>query len=426
MPELCGEVEIAVVASLLTERNMKIEASQYFSEIEMIWAVKLAQSIVKKTRSGLGKFNGVSATCGMRTFLAGLFFLLLWPLSLSAQRHIKTKANLRERWMVYEGQWRPAAASKHYQSVFFAIDAVAESGNYVQVRSVTPFSVWLNGKLLGQGAQEATLSVDSLARLYGSEWSLNIRAGKGTPFLETQLISYVPVPVEAELVPRTRNAFLDFAIVASITLGLYFVLLFQSNPRLTLDYFNFIKLLSIQERDENVASRVTSSINLVIYVFIALWLSFLLMVVFHHTQGHWVVANYFSFTSVPKALLYWFLFSLAMLGALFAKIILALIAAGTYKFREAYAIQVFNFFRLLVFVGVIFSCCLLICFIGNVRESVFFNKLVTLLGWVLGGWFVLAFFKLMSKSPFTAFHLFSYLCATEIFPLVIYYEVLFF
>ncbi|MFZ5972350.1 MAG: DUF4271 domain-containing protein [Bacteroidota bacterium] len=363
----------------------------------------------------------------MRTFLVGLFFMLMWPLALPAQRHVKTKADLRERWMVYEGQWLEAAASEDYQSVFFAIDAITESGNYVQVRSVSPFSVWLNGKLLGQFAQETTLSVDSLARLYGSEWSLNIRAGKGTPFLETRLINYVSVPVEAELVPRTRNAFLDFSIVVSITLGLYFVLLFQSNPRLTLDYFNFIKLFSIQERDENlVAGRVTSSINLVIYVFIALWLSFLLMVVFHHTQGHWVVANYFSFTSVPKALLYWLLFSLAVLGALFAKIIIALIATGTYKFREAYVIQVFNFFRLLVFVGVIFSCCLLIYFVGDVRESVFFNRLATLLGWVLGGWFVLAFFKLMSKSPFTAFHLFSYLCATEIFPLVIYYEVLFF
>ncbi len=375
----------------------------------------------------LGKFSGVSATCGMRTILVWGLFMCVLPMSGVAQRYMATKADLRESWMIYQGDWMPASMAEDYQSIFFSIDAIAQRGNYLQVRGISTFSIWLAGKLLGQFSKEATLSVDSLYRLYGSKLPMNIRAGKAAPFLETKLIAYVSAPVEEELVARPRNAFLDFAIVVSITLGLYFVLLFQSNPRLTLDYFNFIKLFSIQERDENVvAGRVTSSINLVIYVFIALWLSFLLMVVFHHTRGQWVIANYFSFTSVAKSIVLWLLFSLGLIAALFIKIIVALIAAGAYKFREAYVIQVFNFFRLLVFVSVIFSCCLLIYFVGDVREFIFFDRLITILGWILTGWFLLAFFKLMNKSSFTAFHLFSYLCATEIFPLVIYYEVLFF
>jgi hypothetical protein len=183
----------------------------------------------------------------------------------------------------------------------------------------------------------------------------------------------------------------------------------------------------VQERDESLgAGRVTSSINLVIYLFSGLWLSFLLLVVFRFTGSDWIVANHFSFHSVGGGLLRWLELAFLVSAALLLKMLVILMMVQLFKFREAFGLQVLNFFRLVVFVAVVFSLTILVYFMSDVSNPRFFNLLISLLGWILSGWFLLVFFKLMAKSPFSAFHLFSYLCATEIFPLVIYYEALFF
>ncbi|MFZ6000909.1 MAG: DUF4271 domain-containing protein [Bacteroidota bacterium] len=355
-------------------------------------------------------------------------FLLSVSVQLGAQPYRVLVRNLADEWMVqHDGQWKSASVVESYETVYLSLDGNSNRGTYLEVIGVTPFSVWCNGKLVGRYAKQSSLSLDSLATGYSSQLKFAIVAPTSAPYLQTNLVKFSPEPVVEELRLRTSSFFLNFSTLATLLLCIYFVILYRSNPRLILDYFNFAKLFSIQERDENLtAGRITSSINLVMYVFICLWFSLLLLVVFHFTPQHWVVSRVFSFNTEWLGAWTWLKLSVLMLAAFFAKMALLFISTQVFKFREGYATQALNFFRMLVFSCVLLTIVITIYFIARVDASHFYYRLITYFGWLLAGWTLLLFLKLMTKAPFSSFHLFFYLCASEIFPLVIFFQILFF
>jgi hypothetical protein len=48
-----------------------------------------------------------------------------------------------------------------------------------------------------------------------------------------------------------------------------------------------------------------------------------------------------------------------------------------------------------------------------------------MLGWILVTWVILFFLKLTNRMHYGPFHLFSYICATEIIPVVLLIKVLY-
>lgn len=358
---------------------------------------------------------------------AFLFFLLVFP-NASAQPFRVAESNLRMNWKLKDGEsWRAPQEGERYRTIYFAIDPSVAMGNYLEVKGIDPFSVWYGDILLSAYQTSVTFSLDSLSRIHSRSAYFTIHGDKGVDLINTTLVRYSPVlPVE-ELQKRERPYFLNFCILAVLLLAFYFVTLFQSNPKLILDYFNFSKLLSVQERDETLAAgRITSSINLMIYLFISLFLSFLLLVIFHFATPHLVIANRFDFSTEGQGVAKWLELSALVAAALMFKMALASFTTRLFRFREGYAIQVLNFFRHLTLLLVVLSLIILIYFVGRVESPDYYTNLVVLLGWLLMAWVALIFVKLLSKSPFSGFHLFSYLCATEIFPLVIFFEILFF
>lgn len=85
----------------------------------------------------------------------------------------------------------------------------------------------------------------------------------------------------------------------------------------------------------------------------------------------------------------------------------------------------FNWIRLLLVVFGAATIILFIYFISRGDSADFFVIFLSLVVIALIGWIVVAFFKLSGRSGHSLFHLFSYLCATEIIPLLITVKVLF-
>lgn len=355
-------------------------------------------------------------------------FLVLCLLSghALAQKNESLVRDLRSEWSQVMNA-NDSTESQKLNTIYFTIDAVSDRGSYVHVHSIRAHSVWCDGKLLGRFDHDSYLSVDSLARIYSGNLHFAIHVEEGADYLETRLLRFVPNPVVQELRLREKPYFLNFTILVCIILLLVFVLLVRSNAKVLFDYFNFLKLITLQERDEGIAAgRLGSSINLMIYLFVGMWLAFITLVIFHYTKQHWIASRIFSFTTVGEGFLKWLWLSALMVGALFLKILLASIGTGLFKFREGYTIQVLNFFRHIVLTVILFSSVLIFYFMSGVSQPQYYNFLIGFLGWLLVAWVLLIFLKLMSKAPFSGFHLFSYLCATEIFPLVIFFEILFF
>ena len=85
----------------------------------------------------------------------------------------------------------------------------------------------------------------------------------------------------------------------------------------------------------------------------------------------------------------------------------------------------FNWIRLLLVVFGTATIILFMYFISRGDSSDFFVILLFLVIAALIAWIVVAFFKLSGRSEHSMFHLFSYICATEIIPLLITVKVLF-
>ena len=84
----------------------------------------------------------------------------------------------------------------------------------------------------------------------------------------------------------------------------------------------------------------------------------------------------------------------------------------------------FNFTRLLlVFVGLLTLILITYHLLHGQQKGVYVFLLETV-SWILGGWAILLFLKLTNRIPYAVFHLFSYICATEIIPFLLIVKVL--
>jgi hypothetical protein len=338
--------------------------------------------------------------------------------------------DLRQRWMVNEnGVWKSfAERTTPVNTVYFTIDPLDYSESRISLVGVRPFTVWMNGRLLAEvpGA-EISMDVDSLAALSNGSITIAVHAKRALGFLKSSIIA--PVKLNDRQVDEMRKSshLLNFCLLAFFILALFFVGLVRSNPRLTLDYFNVARLFTVQERDESlVMSRIMSSFSILVYCFIVLWASFLLLVIAHFAGTLWIVVNDTAIHGVGDAFLKWGRVAMILFAAVFAKTLLVLLLSRIFNIREGAAIQLLNFFRLLAAMVMILSIILVLFFVFETVSPSYYFTLINLVTWIFGLWAVLIFIKLLSKSPFTLFHLISYLCASEFFPIIIVLRVLFF
>ncbi|HLZ16451.1 MAG TPA: DUF4271 domain-containing protein, partial [Cyclobacteriaceae bacterium] len=119
----------------------------------------------------------------------------------------------------------------------------------------------------------------------------------------------------------------------------------------------------------------------------------------------------------------WIFLALAILGLLMAKLAFASLFGLMYGWDIA-SFQFFNFVRVLILSLTLIAAISVFCFSLQIDINYFTLLRFGCLLMVLGAG--LLYFKLQTRTSFHSFHLFSYLCATEIFPLVILVKVLLF
>lgn len=314
-------------------------------------------------------------------------------------------------------------------TLYFVIDGHKHRGQRIEMVSKLPFTLFINGQIAGKlPVGENLLSIDSLATIYSSELSFAIH-GSRTPvgFYTARIVADIPAASGEELLSeRDRNHFHDFAILCCGVLLLCFVLLYRTNPQLLFDYINFIKLFSAQEREENMlSSKMVASNNLLFYGVASMLFSFLLLVMNFYSQSTWVWLQAEAHQSVGRLLFSWVSISLLIFLLLMTKSLLVFSFSRLFDFNEAPTIQFFNFIRLVFMICLITGLMLLVYFVFGVTKTQAYVRLFYIMSFVFVFWLPLVFLKLLKRSPYSMFHLFSYLCAVEIFPIVIVVKFLF-
>ena len=172
--------------------------------------------------------------------------------------------------------------------------------------------------------------------------------------------------------------------------------------------------------------RITSSANLLYYTFASLFASFIIMVIFHFAYADLSLAAYFQVTSLKDSFSQWIKLTFFILLFLVGKLSLISVFSYLYRATEITALQFFNFIRLFFFTFGVISLLMLCFFIAKVLSPAWYFNLFYVAAAIFIFWELIIFLKLMSRVSFRIFHLFFYLCASELIPFVILIKVVFY
>ena len=352
--------------------------------------------------------------------------LVILVMVLGSGQETKGLIDLKNQWTVFtDDNYKQFDAGVHAEAIHLFLRNIKQSGK-LSVHSAREYFVFINGKLSGKYQQNLLLNIDSLQRVYKyRDVQLTIYQPHLNPDELTTTVRSLD-KIDNLAVEKRANYFKDFVIVAGLLIITLFVMMMRLNPKLSNDYLSIAKMFSLREGDDAQSNaRLTSSSNIQFYALTSMLLSFFLMLVFNHLPTDYSLATSLATHSFASAFGVWLIVS-AIIFVLFTfKIIVIFSITRLFGLKGLAHIHYFNWIRLLLIIFGVASLLVFVYFISRGLSTSFFENVLISVVVVLVAWTFVVFLKLNNKSDHTMFHLFSYICATEIIPLLITIKVLF-
>lgn len=357
------------------------------------------------------------------------FYLLVslnnWCLA-QPDNQVSVLKNLQPQWMVYQdGKYEPYG-NQSVNSIYFWIQPIQHQQSVLHIRSRHLFSFYVNHQLVLQRKGDVQIPVDSLMHAFQTPLLGSVYSDAGLHHLQTLITDHLPER-DLELIKRKDSYFLNFCIIATIILVACFAVFLQTNPALTLDYLSVNKWFSFQDKDESKFTlRIASSVNLLIYLFGSSFLALTLLIAFRLAGNQFWLSQRFQVHSTTQAFGQWIWLSSIIFFLFILKLVWLAILTALFGFRDTVNFQFFNFIRMvLLAVSTIAFLCITF-YILKVQQPYYFEMLIYILSGIFAAGTLITYFKLLSRMPFHFFHLFSYLCASEIIPLLVLMKVFFY
>lgn len=283
-----------------------------------------------------------------------------------------------------------------------------------------------------EGSGSVFYPIDSLRRLYGDTCIISVFHPSLQPhLLEVKVIGRQPYSYAdagssisedfLEVVEREGKSFSNFFIIGVLLLLAVMAILRNVFPKVFVSYYDITRAAALRVRDEaNFTMKLSGRGHLAFLVFYSLLFGFLLMVLLQ-TAGE--IETVFSFLKVSGFGTYlyaWLLLSVIVFFFQLFKYWLLRIVAGVFNVPDFAGIHFFDFLRLSqIFYTLVFVLVLLLflgadAYVGT--GSAILIRVVAVFAVIR---LLLIFFKLLHLSSFRKTYLFSYLCTTEILPLLI-------
>ncbi len=229
-----------------------------------------------------------------------------------------------------------------------------------------------------------------------------------------------------QIIKRFSDHFADFFVVAILMVAAFYAFLKNRYPKGYKDYFNFSKAFSITLKEEKVLTqRNMGSVNALFLWMYSMVLS-LVIVLFWKIFGR--VPELFDFVAletVLSAMRSWLILSLMAYAVVGMKYLLIKVLSSLLNIDKIAQIHFFDFIR----ISFIFVTATLVVssvmFLSVLNQIVPFNIILYLFIILLGVRVVILLFKLLGDTSFRKIHLISYLCTTEILPLLIGIRIFF-
>jgi hypothetical protein len=301
-------------------------------------------------------------------------------------------------------------------------------GNLLRLYSADEVSLLADGQLLDIFSGDRWLPIDSLYRVHGDSVIYTLYKRPLHPYaIETEIyrladsLTAAQIRSEQVIIEGNEDSGLKNVLIASILIILLFgTILYYYYPRLALEFFRLRRAISFRELDENLMkTRPLSLVNIFFYFLesmLAAWVLFLLI----QFADYDLRFRVFHFSGFWNGMFVWGRMVAVIFFLLFLKYFLV------WSFRNLFRISGFlnnhfyNYIRLglLFYLGMALLLFLSVFTLGISNPGYYGGWLIGLLI-LFGIRILLIFFKLMNESSHTILHLFSYLCATELIPLLL-------
>lgn len=370
--------------------------------------------------------------------LTAFLFFISSGIVVADDRSFVIIKDLRESWYVYDKGMKsyvPFVDEENHNSPYIGFFAPerAYKGKAIFLSVPKNTSLLLDNKLVKHyhKASEETILLDSL---YSSTSSLNPFFTLYNPSLNVALVKTLIISEDPkfsvlkgdagqsyfELIQRNINGLKDFYLSGILILLVFFGVLFHSFKKFFRDYFNVGRTLTLRVRDEGIYKmNILSSVNILFLVFLSLTISFLLLSLF--SLGEWRHFGFLNWSTMVNSFQSWILLAGLALSFFLLKYLFIYIISSIFLISDFKRIHFYDSTRITIF----FFNMLLVGFV------VYYLNLQYFSGFSFNRWaiysivlflifhIIFIFMKLMNVYPYRKLHLFSYLCTTEIIPLII-------
>ncbi|MFY0653338.1 MAG: DUF4271 domain-containing protein [Cyclobacteriaceae bacterium] len=345
--------------------------------------------------------------------------------------------DLRSGWLIYsedESGFLPYIEELHApNALHFPLDLNRYKEYHIQMSLPSNVSVLFDHNIVFVNDQTAVLTfgVDSLQNVFGQDLILvSLYAPALNPSdISTTIIDKNPVKsgnagnTNYDLVERKTDAITDFYIV-SIFIVLMVVLICKRALKNSFnDYFSLFRALSLKPKSEGIFSvGIFSSTNILMLLMYGIMLGFTFVIIDNvYPIAETTAAVDRSFGAL---LLQSFLVSLIASVLMVLKYFLISFVGSVFKLKKVLVIQFFDYFRLTLMMALILFCLAIIYVsVGQDLGAIMWMTIATIVLIMLILRPLLMFLKLNKLSGYKNLHLISYICGTEIIPLIIIVKI---
>lgn len=273
--------------------------------------------------------------------------------------------------------------------------------------------------------------IDSLLAQYGDTSVISVfhpglnPADLAVAVISRQPYSYVEASAGSEdflrVYERPAKTFDNFFIIGVLVLLAVLAVLRNLFPKVFSSYYDLSRSVAIRVRDEpNFTMKLSGRGHVPFIIFYSLLFGFLLMVLLQQAEEVVSVFDFLSFQSFGSYLYAWVLLSVVVFFFQLFKYWLLILVARIFNIGDFANIHFFDFLRLSqIFYTFVFGVIVLIFLGANAyidTGAIILLRVVAIFAVIR---VLLIFFKLLRLSQFRKTYLFSYLCTTEILPLLI-------
>lgn len=364
----------------------------------------------------------------LRISLVLTFFYLM---TLSAWAQVIEIEDLKYHWNVKADQTNKLEPyfGQSADAVYFNMNTSANAAYHLQLELPTNTFFYINERmrLVSKGSSSHVLSIDSLHHAFGSELNMAVFGRNLDHFkVETKVVQLIPSTQSGHIsampiFEREKDLSRDRLIILGIMiLGL--LLGYRTmNYRMFSEYFSPFQTFVLRQRFDVIGAQSTFGFKNL--SFIILYGILLGAGVYTLQMTKVEVFTWSSFETAP-----WLLALLVTFGSVVLIILkypLLLILSELFKVRKILTLQYMIYCRFSLLVSALFfGTCLVIGLTNKGLWTSLEHILVALGLIILFSRVMMIFLVLNSRLIFYKLHLFTYLCSTEIFPLIVFLKFL--